>query len=178
MTAVVLREMPLRELVELMLGLTGKDAARVAELLRRGSLVSGASRFRWSPCECAPDELAPLLAEFPDPEPALPFAPERCLRVTLRAPGKAVEIPREAATAKTLLRRRTFWDELLAVCCAGELTYAGYSYREHADLYSRRLSAAEAERLREAAGLLPFPALRDQVRALAMDSAGLAAART
>ena len=41
-------EMPMRELVEHMLGVTGKDEARVRELLLRGTLVSGASRFRWT----------------------------------------------------------------------------------------------------------------------------------
>jgi len=43
-TPVVVREMPVRELVEYMLGVTGKDEARIRELLLRGSLVSGASR--------------------------------------------------------------------------------------------------------------------------------------
>ncbi|HOK47650.1 MAG TPA: hypothetical protein PLK67_17025, partial [Bryobacteraceae bacterium] len=48
LTPVVVRDMPLRELVELMLGFTGKDAARIQELLRRGTLVSEGSRFRWA----------------------------------------------------------------------------------------------------------------------------------
>ena len=47
-TPVVVQEMPVRELVEYMLGVTGKDEARIRELLLRGSLVSGASRFRWT----------------------------------------------------------------------------------------------------------------------------------
>ena len=46
-TPVVVQEIGTRELVEYMLGLTGKDEARVRELLLRGTLVSGASRFRW-----------------------------------------------------------------------------------------------------------------------------------
>ena len=47
-TPVVVQEMPVGELVEYMLGVTGKDEARIRELLLRGSLVSGASRFRWT----------------------------------------------------------------------------------------------------------------------------------
>src|SRR5438874_1143259 len=53
-TPVVAREMPLRELVEYMLGVTGKDEGRVRELLLRGTLVSGASRFRWAGWEADP----------------------------------------------------------------------------------------------------------------------------
>ena len=47
-TRVVVQDLPVRDLVEHMLGITGKDEARVRELLLRGALVSGASRFRWS----------------------------------------------------------------------------------------------------------------------------------
>ena len=47
-TPVVVQEMPVRDLVEHMLGITGKDEARVRDLLLRGTLVSGASRFRWT----------------------------------------------------------------------------------------------------------------------------------
>ena len=47
-TPVVLRDIPIRELIEHMIGITGKDEARVHELLLRGTLVSGASRFRWA----------------------------------------------------------------------------------------------------------------------------------
>jgi hypothetical protein len=63
LTQVVVQEMPVRELVEHMLGYTGKDEARVRELLLRGTLVSGASRFRWAGWEPEPDEVAELLAK-------------------------------------------------------------------------------------------------------------------
>ena len=53
-TPVVVQEMPVRELVEHMLGVTGKDEARIRELLLRGTLVSGASRFRWAGWEAEP----------------------------------------------------------------------------------------------------------------------------
>src|SRR5947209_1270577 len=82
-TPVIVREMPLRELVEYMLGVTGKDEARVRELLLRGTLVSGASRFRWSGWEADAPSIAELLRTFPDPEPGRPFAPARCVRAIL-----------------------------------------------------------------------------------------------
>src|SRR6478752_3963414 len=93
-TPVVAREMPLRELVEYMLGVTGKDEGRIRELLLRGTLVSGASRFRWVGWETEPQALRDLLATFPDPEPERPFAPERCVRAILRGGRQAIEMPR------------------------------------------------------------------------------------
>src|SRR6476659_10988077 len=84
LTPVVVREIPIRELVEYMLGVTGKDESRVRELLLRGTLVSGASRFRWNGWEADPQALIDLLATFPDPEPERPFAPERSVRAILR----------------------------------------------------------------------------------------------
>ena len=47
LSPVVVEQMPLAELVELILSATGKSLARVCEVLRRGVLVAGASRFRW-----------------------------------------------------------------------------------------------------------------------------------
>src|SRR5215831_9669117 len=94
-TPVVAREMPLRELVEYMLGVTGKDEARVRELLLRGTLVSGASRFRWSGWEADVAAITELLGTFPDPEPARLFAGENCVRAVLRGGRQPVEIPRE-----------------------------------------------------------------------------------
>ena len=68
-TPVVVQEMPVRELVEYMLGVTGKDEARIRELLLRGSLVSGASRFRWAGWEADLQNLRELLATFPGSRP-------------------------------------------------------------------------------------------------------------
>jgi len=66
-TPVVVEDIPLRDLVGRMLGLTGKDAARVRELLLRGTLVSGASRFRWKGFDAAVTgiEMANLLRAIP-----------------------------------------------------------------------------------------------------------------
>ena len=72
-TPVVVREMPMRELVEHMLGVIGKDKARVHELLLRGTLVSGASRFRWIGWDASREAIEEMLASFPDPDPARPF---------------------------------------------------------------------------------------------------------
>ncbi len=117
-TPVVIQEMPVRELVEYMMGVTGKDEARIAELLLRGSLVSGASRFRWVGWEAGLDDLRALLATFPDPDPARAFHAPSCVRATLRGGRQPIEITRQAGERKGLFQRDSFWDALLRVVSA------------------------------------------------------------
>lgn len=165
--------MPVRELVEHMLGYTGKDAARVRELLARGTLVSGASRFRWPGWEPAPAEVAALLATFPDPEPERPFSAGQCVRAVLRGGRAAVVIPREAGRRKGLLRRRAFWEVLMGEAAGAGPAYREYSYRERADVYGVEFGVEAFERLRTAAGMIVFSSLREQVRAAGFTGAEL-----
>jgi len=163
-TPVVVREMPLRELVELMLDLTGKNAARLRELLLGGTLVSGASRFRWAPLEAGVESLEELLATFPDPEPERPFAPERCVRVRIEGPGRREDIPREALARRRLLSRGSFWDVLVDIAAEAGLRYAGYSYRERADRYVLEIPPAQLERMQRSARLLRYSTLEARMR--------------
>lgn len=167
MTPVVVREMPLREVVELMLALTGKDTPRIHELLLRGSLVSGASRFRWESLEAEEAALEALLASFPEADPTRAFHAPSCFHVVLRGPRARIEIPVEAGSRRSLFRGRTFHDELLGL--AGEAIYVDYSYRERADRYHVRLSADQAEALRAATRLLRYPTLAAQIRGASFD---------
>ncbi len=164
LTPVVVQELATRELVEHMLGLTGKDEPRIRELLLRGTLVSGASRFRWAGWDADLEGLRDLLATFPDPDPSLPFGAERCTRVVLRGGRQPVEISRDAGTRKSLFQKETFWDRLLAVVCAVPPRYATYSYRERCDRYTRGLTHAEADAIRAAAESVKFSTLKDQIR--------------
>src|SRR5438445_12044335 len=75
-TPVVVQNIPIRELVEHMLGVTGKDTPRLHELLLRGTLVSGASRFRWSGWAADHTDIEALLTTFPDRDPLRPFPPD------------------------------------------------------------------------------------------------------
>ena len=97
LTAVVVEEIPLRELIERMLPVAGKNPARIGELLRRGSLVSGASRFRWTGWEVDSGALGALLAALPESDPGQPFAAARTMRAVLRGPRCRIKIEREAA---------------------------------------------------------------------------------
>jgi hypothetical protein len=160
LTEVVSQEFALRELVEYMLPLAGKDVARIREILRRGTLVSGASRFRWTGWEAGETELLELLDGFPEPDPSRAFDAARCVHVVLRGTRRTVEIPREAARAR---RGPGLWDALMETAAAAD--YAGYSYRWRADRYAAALAPLAAARLRAAAESVVYTRLRDQVRA-------------
>jgi hypothetical protein len=172
-TPVVVRELPVRELVEHMLGVAGKDEPRIREMLLRGTLVSGASRFRWAGWEAEPESLRALLATFPDAEPERPFGASRCMRAVLRGGRQAIELPREALMRKSLFQRTSFWETFLAVVAEARSDYAGYSYRDRADRYLRAFSVAETERVRAAAQAVKFSTLRDRIRSVAFAGAEL-----
>ncbi len=168
-TRVVVQDLPLRDLVEHMLGVTGKDEGRVRELLLRGTLVSGASRFRWSGWEAELDGLRELLATFPGDDPTRPFACAHCVRAVLRGGRQAIHIPREAAARNTPLLKRWrrqagFWDVLMELAAAGEIRYMHYSYKDHADCYRFDMPLAAAETLRAAGEAVKYSSLRDQIR--------------
>jgi hypothetical protein len=176
-TPVVVQEMPLRELVEHMLGITGKDEARIRDLLSRGALVSGASRFRWAGLAADTASVHAMLATFPDPEPSRPFAAGRCVRAILRGPRQPISIPREIGAQRgildRILRRASFWDVLMGIAGARAPRYSDYSYRDRADIYQLALDSLAAQRLREASRLLRYTALEVQLRAAPLESAEL-----
>ena len=172
-TPVVLQELPVRELVEHLLGIAGKDEPRIREMLLRGTLVSGATRFRCAGWDADVASLRELLATFPDADPARPFAAAGCIRATLRGGRHAIEIPREAAARKSLFQRKTFWDLLMEVVGASGPAYSGYSYRDRADRYLREFTPAEIECVRAAASQVRYSALRDQIRSVGFATAEL-----
>jgi hypothetical protein len=172
-TPVVVSDIPVRELIEHMLGVTGKDEVRLHELLLRGTLVSGASRFRWTGWDADRDAIRDVLATFPDPDPQRRFTPQLCLRATLRGPGRRIEIPREIGQRKPLFRRSSFWETLMEVAGAAETRYLDYSYRERADCYSAPVSLAALERLRASAPLLKYVTLQQQILRTALETVDL-----
>ena len=172
-TPVVVQDMPVRELVEYMLGVTGKDEARIRELLLRGTLVSGGSRFRWTGWEAELEGLRELLATFPDADPSRRFAAASCTRATLLGGRQPIGISRDAGARKGLFQRESFWDALMKVIDGAAPAYAGYSYRERSDRYLREFTHAELGQIRGAGGLLRYTTLSDQIRSLAFTHAEL-----
>ena len=172
LTPVVVQELPVRELIEHLLGITGKDEPRIRDLLLRGSLVSGATRFRWQGWTADPEGLREVLSTFPDPDPSRPFAAERCVRAILRGGRQSIELPREAVARKGMFRRQTFWDLLMEVI-GSVAAYTGYSYRDRADRFLRDFTLPEAERLRAGAGAVPYSTLKDQLQTAGFTQAEL-----
>ena len=168
-SAVVAQQMTPAELIEQILRLTGKDAARIREILDRGAMVSGSSRLRWAPIEAAPEEISALLGVFPDPQPDRPFDASRCVRAVLAGGRGPIELDREAASRRRWLEKRSFWSTLMEVAAALPPTYQQYSYAERADLYRADLPVDAARALREQAGLLRYPTLAAMVCEYAYD---------
>jgi len=174
---VVVEELRLRELIEHMLAIAGKNQPRIREMLLRGTVVSGASRFRWASIDPDPEDLRQLLATFPDPEPGRPFEQARCVRAVLRGGRYHIDVAREAAASKSWFRRASFWDELMDVTGGSPPAYVGYSYRDRADQYRRAFTPPEIERLRQAAARVRFSTLRRQIGSVAFVEAELYAGR-
>jgi hypothetical protein len=166
LTPVVAQDLPVRELVDFVLALAGKDEARILEILSRGALVSGGSRLRWQGWKPRLEDLRELLATFPDPDPGVRFSAERCIRASLRGGHRPIEAAREALQTG---RVGGFWEALMAAAGPAP-SYAGYYYRERADLFVRDLNTEEIAAIRTAAAAVRFGTLREQIRTIAFTS--------
>ncbi len=157
LSPVVVREMPLHELMDAIVAQVGKDSARVRRLLEGGTLVSGASRYRWEGCSPGESELEALLRRYPDPDPGRAFAPELCRLVVLHfAHGGLLELRQDALVKRSWFRRKSFWDVLLELVRFGELRYRDYCYSYQADRYRLTLTPQAAQTLSEARCLLAY----------------------
>lgn len=167
LTPVVARDLPFTELLEHAICVAGMDESRVREILKRGSLVSGATRFRWTGWECGEAELAEALRRMPQPDPLREFVAAKCVRVMLTGRGSPLELRREAASQRRIFRRRSFWQSLMEE--AGVPAYMTYHYRDRADHYRAALAPETVARLRRDAALLRFGDLARQVRSAPFD---------
>jgi hypothetical protein len=151
----------LRELIDMVLRVTGKDLPRVQQILRSGTLVYHFYRYWWQGFEADPAELSVLLAEFPGDDPSRAFRAEDCAIVMIEggpSGRKPVEIERQAAEHKPLFAARSFWGCLVSLARNSQPAYGGYSFDRRADLYQIELSAEQALSLRrDAARLAPRP---------------------
>lgn len=175
LTSVVVREIPFSELLEHVVSATGPDAARVRDILKRGSLVSGATRFRWQGWEYELTGIEGAIAALPQPEPGRPFAAGRCQRVMLIALATRIEIGREAAEQRRLFKQRCFWQSLMEEAVSPD--YIAYLYKDHADHYRMHLTAQQRERIKAEAVLLKFDGVAKQVQRTPFDRMDLIVAR-
>ena len=166
---VVTQQFSATDLIEQILRVVGKNPPRIQEILLQGTLVSGASRIRWSPIEAALEEVATALAGFPDPRPDRAFDPSLCVRAALAGGRAPIEIDRDAASRRRWLARRSFWQALMETASGLPLTYQHYSYADRADVYRAELPLEAARKLRAQARLLPYSSLEAQVRDYSYD---------
>jgi hypothetical protein len=174
---VVRQNFRLNDLLGLVLGVTGKHPERIRQILRSGGVSFHSYRYWWEGFQLEEQELATLLARFPDADPSRVFRPEACTAIVLEAGGSParpdlsgprpiLELERAAASRKRLFRRRSFWDALLAAAASGSLAYGGYSYQWRADLYRRDLGRELPATLAAAAKSLAPRDLHRSLRAL------------
>ena len=170
----------LRELVDMVLSVTGRDLPRVQQILRTGTVVYHFYRYKWQGFDADPGELQQLLAEFPADfpigDPRRKFTPQTCIVTILESatPGRApVEIERAAARKRPLFAARSFWDCLLALADSEKTPgqqipeYAGYSFARRGDLYRMALTAEQSASVSLDAARLAPRSLRAALDALA-----------
>jgi len=147
------------QLLDMVLSVTGKDPARITQILRSGTVVFHFYRYWWTGFDIDPSELAGLLARFPDPDPSRQFRSSECTIAAIESgatpPRPTLEIQTKAISGRRLFRRRSFWEALLAEVSSSPVTYQGYSFAHHADLYRLELNAESRGRLTAAVSLAP-----------------------
>jgi len=139
------------QLLDMILRVTGKDAPRIGQILRGGTIVFHAYRYWWTGFEPAEEELRAALAAFPDPQPDRPFRAAECTAVVVESGGgvsrRAVEITRAEASHKRLFVSATFWESLTALGVQEAPRYTEYSYERGADVYVLPLEPRHVESL-------------------------------
>ncbi len=176
---VVRQTFQLTELVDMVLGVTGKDPARVQQILRSGTLVFNSYRYWWTGFEAEAEELRAVLANFPDADPARVFRAQECtiaifmgnsallVSGVLMLPANGIEITRAEAARKRLLHRKSFWDALLSLAqnsATGPTpSYFSYSYLRRADLYHLEIAPEQAASLARAVEKLAPRSVRSRL---------------
>jgi len=139
------------ELVDMILSVTGKDAARIVQILNSGSVAYHGYRYWWKGFDAAEDDISSLLANFPDADPARRFIFEECRAVVIELggtpPRHSFEISKAVAARRRFFQMRRFWDDLHSLARTKLPIYEHYSYARRADIFSTALAPAEAAQL-------------------------------
>lgn len=139
MRPVVKQTFRLNELADMVVSVTGKDAARVQQIFRNGTVVYNGYRYSWEGIPAQLAEIASLLRPFPDDDPTRPFLPEEAKSVLFEMGGgsqrNVVEILRSDASEKKLFGKNSPWDVLVQSARNSTARYEKYSHARKADLY-------------------------------------------
>ena len=160
----------LDELLDMILSVTGKDAARVRQILHSGTIVYHFFRYTWTGFDADETELTAALAGFPDADPARAFAPDQCTVAIFESDGPnprhLMELPRTEGSKRRMFRGQSFWERLLEIAGHGKVAYHGYSYGRRADLYRHDLNSESSEQITEATKRLAPRSLQSLVHVL------------
>jgi hypothetical protein len=136
---VVKQTFRLAELADMVLSVTGKNASRVQQIFRAGTVVYNGYRYWWDGFASNEDEITGLLALFPDDDPSRLFNPAQVTAVSLEIGGgtqrSLVGIARREASAKRLFHKRSPLEILLSAAKDSTPRYEKYSHAERADVY-------------------------------------------
>ena len=139
------------ELVDMVVSVAGKDAVRVQQILRNGSVVYSGYRYWWEALPAEREEIERLLVPFPDDDPSRPFEPGAATAILLEIGGGAerfvVEISRHDAAEKKLFAKRSPWDVLTGFASGKTPRYEKYAHRRRADLFRISLPFNQAQEL-------------------------------
>src|SRR2546428_12753199 len=84
---VVRQSFQLAELADMVVSVAGKNAARVAQIFRAGTVVYNGYRYWWEGFSAQHDEISALLAPFPEDDASRPFRAEEVFAVILETGG-------------------------------------------------------------------------------------------
>jgi hypothetical protein len=139
------------ELIDMIVGVVGKDPTRIQQVLHTGAVVYNGYRYTWDSLTADLSEIVPLLASIPDDDPARAFVPSVASAALLESGGgtqrSVIEVSRHDASAKKLFGRASPWDLLLQFATNDPPRYEKYSRARHADLFRLVLSYDHGQQL-------------------------------
>jgi hypothetical protein len=152
---VVRQTFRLDELLDMILSVTGKDAARIRQILHSGTVVYHFFRYSWPGVDADEAELSAALTRFPDADPSRPFDADKCTMALFESGGvhtrRVLELDRAAGLKRRLFRGKSFWDRLGEIAATEKPAYQGYSYNHRADIYRFDLNGRNILEIAEAA---------------------------
>ena len=151
MRPVVKQTFRLSELADMVVSIVGKDAARVQQIFRTGTVLYNGYRYWWEALSADLPEIEELLLPFPEDDPSRPFDPSQATSVLLEIGGgtqrNIFEITAKEAGLKKLFAKGSAWDVLVKFAASGTPRYEKYSHARRADLFRLTLPYDRAQQL-------------------------------
>ena len=160
----------LDELLDMILSVTGKDAARIRQILHSGTVVYHFYRYLWTGFDADEADLSAALTRFPDADPTRPFQAGKCTLAVFESAGPhpkhLLELDRTAGLKRRIFRGHSFWERLVNIADQEKPAYQSYSYAHRADLYRLDLTGQNVLQIAQAAKRLAPGKLRSALRVL------------